>query len=63
MKNYIIIGLVLLVVAACAPQPGSIPNTGDSQTPEAEGCLPRRGYKSSKAGTTPLTSSTEEVRR
>ncbi len=63
MKNYIIIGLVFLVLAACTSQSGSLHNTGGGQTPEAESSLPRRGYESSKAGITPLTSSNEEVRR
>ena len=36
MKKTIIIALVFLVFAACTPKPGSIPNTGDGQTPKAD---------------------------
>jgi heat shock protein HslJ len=36
MKKFIIIALVFLVFAACTPKFESKPNTGDSQTPEAD---------------------------
>ena len=35
----LMIGLLLLVFTACIPQPGSIPNTGEDQTPEAHSSL------------------------
>ena len=35
----LILGLVFLVFAACTPQSGSLPNTGDRQTPEAPNSL------------------------
>ena len=35
----LMIGLLLLVFTACKPQPGSIPNTGEDQTPEAQSSL------------------------
>jgi hypothetical protein len=38
-KRSVISGLIIFVLAACAPQPGLIPNTGSSPTPEAEGSL------------------------
>jgi heat shock protein HslJ len=38
-KRYVIAGLIIFVLAACAPQPGLIPNTGSSPTPEAESSL------------------------
>lgn len=36
MKKAIAIAFVFLVFAACTPKLGSIPNAGDSQTPEAD---------------------------
>lgn len=35
----LMIGLLVLVFTACIPQPGSIPNTGEDQTPEAQSSL------------------------
>jgi len=35
----LMIGLLLLVFTACIPQPGSIPNTGEDQTSEAQSSL------------------------
>jgi heat shock protein HslJ len=39
MKKATIIALVFLVFAGCTPKPGSIPNTGDGQTPKADNKL------------------------
>jgi heat shock protein HslJ len=36
MKKAILIALVFLVFAGCTPKSGSIPTTGDSQTPDAD---------------------------
>jgi heat shock protein HslJ len=36
MNKIIIIAFVFLVFAACTPKPGSIPNTGDGQTPKSD---------------------------
>ena len=38
-RTNVVLGLVCLLIAACAPQPGSMPITGDGQTPEAESNL------------------------
>lgn len=39
MKKTIIIGMLFLTLAACAPQPGSAMNTGNGQTPEGNAIL------------------------
>lgn len=45
--NNLIFGLVFLLVAACAPQSGSLPNTGggSTQIPEAENRLAKTKWK------------------